>query len=1006
MLDRMASMLHELRLLLICARLATTGEDEAATRQMLDDGVDWRLFARKAIDHGLTWPAGHTLARIAPDMVPDEILGAFRANEDQTHQRNRALFEELARLIEALANNGIEATAIQGPLLAIQAYGDLGHGIVGNPQFLIRGTDLASTVATLRSLGYQRKEQLTGAQFELIHRLQGQEVIVNREAGIAIVVHTRLTPMNMALRLDYGGLRRRARRTTVNGRTMLTPTPEDHLLILAIHGAKELWWNIQSARDFAAFIFSHPKLDWIAVAERARSQGCLRMVLLATSLAREYFNAAVPDEITAVERAHDIIEPMVGRIKAHWQADEPIGPPSNKTVSMDRLRLHDGVVRQAFYVTRTMFLPGPHHVAAMPLPWGLNFAYVPIKIAHDILALPLWRAYRRGLAQARRWQNALAGTGFPLALTPASAEAKLGIKWQRQARAEAKRVLAANPSNFLAWLSLGDALHGLKRHKAAIAWYDKALMIAPDNSDIWRKRRAALRAIGEEPDLPDVAHDPQDANAWAVRAGGLVESQRFAEALEASDRALALDPGHVAAMRMGIHTRVITCDWHQREDDKRQITAGLNAGLYVINPFTYRGMCDSETESLTVARLSSTTGSVKALWCGERYRHDRIRVAYLSGRFHGHATMRLIVGVFEHHDKARFETTAISIGPNNGGEMRRRIEAAFDRFIDVQAMSDTEVAAMMREMEIDIAIDLCGHTGRTRLGILARRPVPVQVSYLVNPGTMGAPFVDYIIADRTVIPSESFCCYTEKVVHLPHSYQCNDSLRYVPQYTRSRIEAALPETGFVYCCFNNTYKIAPQIFDVWMRLLNACPGSVLWLLGDNPYAMHNLRREAAARGVKPERLIFTARIPEGDHLARHLLADLFLDTLPCNAHTTASDALWVGLPVLTCMGNTFAGRVAASLLRAVGLPELVTTSLAEYEELALALAQDPGRLAAIRTKLMHHRGTEPLFDTPRSTRDLETAYTMMRERTQRGEPPESFSVASAPHPHGAEMLNA
>jgi predicted O-linked N-acetylglucosamine transferase (SPINDLY family) len=301
---------------------------------------------------------------------------------------------------------------------------------------------------------------------------------------------------------------------------------------------------------------------------------------------------------------------------------------------------------------------------------------------------------------------------------------------------------------------------------------------------------------------------------------------------------------------------------------------------------------------------------------------------------------------------------------------------------------------MMREMEVDIAIDLNGHAGAGRTGLLALRPAPVQVNYLGNAGTMGAPFLDYIIADRTVIPSDRSRYYTEKVVYLPHSYQCNDDRRHVRQLGPSRVDLELPEKGFVYCCFNNSYKIAPPIFDVWMRLLRACPGSVLWLLGDNPRARHNLRCEAVARGVAPERLVFALRVPLEDHLARHRWADLFLDTLPVNAHATTNDALWAGLPVLTCMGNSFAGRVAASVINAIGLPELVTSSLAEYEELALALARDPERLAAIRAKLVRNRDTEPLFDIPRFTRDLEAAYMTMWERTRRGEPPASFSVAS------------
>jgi predicted O-linked N-acetylglucosamine transferase (SPINDLY family) len=326
--------------------------------------------------------------------------------------------------------------------------------------------------------------------------------------------------------------------------------------------------------------------------------------------------------------------------------------------------------------------------------------------------------------------------------------------------------------------------------------------------------------------------------------------------------------------------------------------------------------------------------------------------------------------------------------------MRARIEAAFERFIDAQAMSDAEAATALREMEIDIVVDLNGHAGAGRPGILAHRPAPVQISLLAYTGTMAAPFLDYIIADRTVIPSDQIRNYDEKIVYLPHSNQCNDSRRYIPQSSPSRAEAALPASGFVFCCFNNNYKITPPIFDIWMRLLGACPDAVLWLLGDNADAIQNLRREAAARGVMPGRLIFAPRVPVDDHLARIGLADLFLDTLPYNAHATASDALWMGLPVLTCIGNSFPGRVGASMLLALDLPELVTPNLTEYEAQALALASNPRRLAAIKAKLKRARDTKPLFDTARYTRHLETAFTKMWERAQRGEPPENFSVAN------------
>jgi len=319
--------------------------------------------------------------------------------------------------------------------------------------------------------------------------------------------------------------------------------------------------------------------------------------------------------------------------------------------------------------------------------------------------------------------------------------------------------------------------------------------------------------------------------------------------------------------------------------------------------------------------------------------------------------------------------------------VRQRIEAAMDRFIDVRAISDAKIAGMLHELEIDIAIDLDGNRGAKRQGILARRPAPLQVNYLGNPGTMGLPFYDYIIADRVLIPDERQIHYSEQVVYLPHTYMPNDGKRAIAEDTPTRAEAGLPETGFVFACHNAEHKIGPEIFDVWMRLLQKIDGSVLWLKFPEPSAMGNLRREAGARGVDPDRLVFAHRVarPE-DHLARLRLANLFLDTLPYNAHATACDALWAGLPVVTCMGSTFAGCVAASLLRAIGLPELVTPSLREYEELALSLARDPKWLAAIRAKLWANRKTEPLFDTARFTRDLEAAYVAMWERAQSGPP--------------------
>ncbi len=293
---------------------------------------------------------------------------------------------------------------------------------------------------------------------------------------------------------------------------------------------------------------------------------------------------------------------------------------------------------------------------------------------------------------------------------------------------------------------------------------------------------------------------------------------------------------------------------------------------------------------------------------------------------------------------------------------------------------------------MDIAIDLKGYTHDFRPGILAHRPSPIQASYLGYPGTMGLPFIDYLIADKTVAPFEHQAFYTEKIVHLPDCYQVNDSKRTIAGRTPTRQEAGLPEEGFVFCCFNGNWKITPDVFDVWMRLLHAAGGSVLWLFRDNERTEQNLRREAQARGIDPARLVFAGRLPLEDHLARHRLADLFLDTLPYNAHTTTSDALWAGLPLVTMLGEGFAGRVAASLLYAIGLPELVTHSLQEYEALASRLAADPMLLQSYSNRVKTNRLTYPLFDTGRFRRHIETAYLQMWDLWQRGERPRSFKV--------------
>lgn len=986
----------ELRLLLACSRLAVPADVERTIRDVLQQGVDWTAFARLAVGHRLAGLAGQTLSRVAPELVPVDILDALRTAVDRTGRANRGRFQELATVLDALSAERIEAIAFKGPALAMQAYGDLGLRAFRDLALLVHDRDFAATIATLHRLGYVRQERLTEAQFDLIARLQGQDQLLNEATGTIVEPHTRLTGMKFAIDIDYPALWRRARRVELYGRTLLLLAPEDDFLVLAVHGGKEVWWNMKWACDVAAFIVAHPSLDWDTLLARAREQGCLRMVLLATALARRYFDAAVPEAVIAAERDDPRIEFLVGRIASGpWRTDEPGGPPALKSISLDRLLLHDGFVRRMRYVVRTLLLPGPDHVAAVPLPRALAFAYVPVKLVR-LIALPLRRFGGWAIERLESLQGTLATSELALALLPVSTESRATMRRYGKARAEAQQAVAADPSDGAAWRRLGDALAGLKRHKDAIACYDKVLEKTPYNTVVWKRRAAALAAAGADGDAAEeVPPEPQDAQAWGIKAGRLFSTNRFAEAIEASDRALALDPGHISAARIGIRARLFACDWNRREEDERRISEGVRAGKRYITPFFHRSMSGSEAEHLALARLwtRKERRPARPMAGSDPYRHGKMRIAYMSTDFRDHVVSDVIAGCFEQHDRSRLELTAISLGPDDGSAMRTRIAAAFDRFVDGQSLSDREVARQIRELEIDVLIDLNGSSGENRREILLHRPAPVQVSYLGYAGTTAMPCVDYIIADPVVIPEEHHRYYTEQVVYLPHSFMPNDRTRAIAPNTPSRLEAGLPEAGFVFASHNHEHKLNPQVFDLWMRLLREVEGSVLWLKSLNPAAVLNLRREARARRIAPERLVFASHSPQSaDHLARLRLADLFVDTLPYNAHATACDALWAGLPVVTCLGTSFPGRVAASLLHAVGLPELVTSSLAEYESLALALARNPARLAALREKLQRNRKTEPLFDTVRLTRDLEAAYATMWQRSEAGLPAAGFSV--------------
>jgi protein O-GlcNAc transferase len=563
-----------------------------------------------------------------------------------------------------------------------------------------------------------------------------------------------------------------------------------------------------------------------------------------------------------------------------------------------------------------------------------------------------------------------------------------------------RRETRAHPDYASAHNALGVALVNQSRHEEALAAFVAAAGLDPGHAEANNNAGNLLRtlrrpeealaylehAVAAQPGLADAHH-----NLGLV----LHALRRYEDAIASFRQVLALAPRTPYALSSLVWAELFACDWRELAPHIGALRQLVRTNEVPAAPFTLLAVSDSPAEQRQCAELhvrETPGGPREAVWRGTPYRHARIRLAYLSADFHEHATAYLMARLFELHDRDRFELIAISYGPDDRSAMRRRLERAFDKFVDVRAMSDEQTARLMRDMEVDIAVDLKGHTADSRMAILAHRAAPLQLSYLGYPGSVGADYIDYVLADRVVVPPGDDHFYTEKVVYLPHSYQVNDPTAAIAQRTPSHAEAGLPQNGFVFCCFNNTYKLNPEIFAVWMRLLAAQPGSVLWLLEHGAAARRNLQRSAEAHGIDAARLVFAPRLARAEHLARHRLADLFLDTLPYNAHTTTSDALWAGLPIVTCLGATFAGRVGASLLGAMGLEELVTHGIAEYEALALKLARDKDALGSIREKLARNRLTHPLFDSARSCRHIEAAYQHMWEIHERRDPPRSFAV--------------
>ena len=628
-----------------------------------------------------------------------------------------------------------------------------------------------------------------------------------------------------------------------------------------------------------------------------------------------------------------------------------------------------------------------------------------LAIKHDVPGA--WLGRGNTLCALGRHQDALAAYEQALAAQPQFAEAWNGrgnvlfeLRRLDEASTAYDNALSIEPNLVEAWVGRGNVLNELGRPDPALAAYDRALAIKADLASAWHGRASIhykCKRYTEAVACEDraLALRADYADACANRGNSLKELGDFTGAIASYDRALVLDPDIRYVPGLRLNARLGLCDWSDIDAECARIASLVQANCPATMPFLMLAVDSSPSVQHACARLYTAKNfpaTADSAWRGPKYAHDRIRIAYVSGDLREHAVTALTAGLFEHHDRDRFEITAVSLTADTQDAMNMRLRRAFDRYVNVHDQSDADVVALLRRLEIDIAVDLTGHTGDARTGIFAARAAPVQVNYLGFPATMGAGYFDYIIADAFVAPLRRQDCFSERIVHLPDTFQANDAKRPRASAPPSRVSLGLPDRGFVFCCFNNSYKIRPAIFDVWMRLLHRVDGSVLWLLDSNPHVPQNLRREATARGIGGERLVFARRAPYADYIARYQAADVFLDTLPFGGGTTTSDALWSGLPVITCPGESFASRMSGSLLRALGMPEMIAGSLEDYEALALRLACDADFCSAIKEKLAHNRTTYPLFDTRRFTRHLEKAFTMMWQRCQRGEPCAGFAV--------------
>jgi len=572
-----------------------------------------------------------------------------------------------------------------------------------------------------------------------------------------------------------------------------------------------------------------------------------------------------------------------------------------------------------------------------------------------------------------------------------------------EAIAHYDKALSLKPDYYDAWNNRGVTLHDLKRFDEAIAHYDKALSLKPDYYDAWNNRGVTLHDLKRFDEA--IAHydkalslKPDYYDAWNNRGVTLDDLKRFDEAIAHYDKALILKADIDWTYGNLVHAKMRIGNWSGLEESLEKICKKVEAKEKIVNPFILLALNDDASlhkQCSEIYAQNKYPSNITLCSIPKLSKKEKIRIAYFSPDFRNHAVSLLTSELFKIHNKDKFEIFAFSLQKAPDTDLiYQSLRQSFDEFINVEYLSDNQVAQLARENEIDIAIDLAGHTQYSRTGIFALRAAPIQVNWLGYPGTIGADFIDYIVADQTIIPDSHYKFYTEKVVRLPNTYMVDDSKRIASSRIFTRAECGLPEQGFVFCCFNNDYKFNPQVLDGWSRILSAAKNSVLWISENNERFSTNIKIEFEKRGIVSSRIIFAPRLDlNADHLARYALADLFLDTFSYNAHTTAVDSLKSGVPVLTRTGQSFASRVAASLLNAIRLPELITNTQKEYEALAIELAMNPEKLTDIKLKLDNNRLTTPLFDTPLFAKHLETAYIKMMERYQTDLEPDHIVIS-------------